>query len=57
MAKKITQATFDAAVQENVDEFAMSHEEALADAISQFESQGRSCFLSMERGPLNCNFY
>ena len=40
MVKKITQETFDAAVAENVQEFGMSPEDALADAIKQFESQG-----------------
>merc|ERR1719230_336960 len=36
---RISQETFDAAVQENIDEFDMEPEEALADAISQFDSQ------------------
>eukprot|EP00047_Mylnosiga_fluctuans_P013672 m.32704 g.32704 ORF g.32704 m.32704 type:complete len:486 (-) comp5028_c0_seq2:103-1560(-) len=40
MAKKITQATFDAVVAENQSEFGMSQEEAIADAITQFEAQG-----------------
>ena len=40
MARTITQATFDAAVGENVREFGMGEHEALADAVAQFESQG-----------------
>lgn len=39
-SKRITQDTFDAVVKENMDEFEMSAEEALADSIQQFESQG-----------------
>nr|XP_060641064.1 armadillo repeat-containing protein 6 [Anolis sagrei ordinatus]XP_060641065.1 armadillo repeat-containing protein 6 [Anolis sagrei ordinatus] len=39
-AKRITQETFDDVVQENIVEFGMDPEEALADAIQQFESQG-----------------
>ena len=39
-ARRITQATFDAAVAENVEEFDMEPEEALADAIEQFKAQG-----------------
>ena len=37
---RISQETFDQVVQENIDEFDMEPEEALADAISQFDSQG-----------------
>ena len=37
---RISQETFDGVVQENIDEFDMEPEEALADAISQFDSQG-----------------
>lgn len=41
MAKRrITQETFDAAVKENIDEFEMDHDEALREAVEQFESQG-----------------
>ena len=40
MAARISQATFNAAVAENIVEFEMSKEEALADAITQFKSQG-----------------
>lgn len=38
--RRITQETFDAAVRENVDTFSIPLEEALADAITQFESTG-----------------
>ncbi|XP_007897009.1 armadillo repeat-containing protein 6 [Callorhinchus milii] len=38
--KRITQETFDDVVQENISEFDMEPEEALNDAIQQFESQG-----------------
>ncbi|ELU02618.1 hypothetical protein CAPTEDRAFT_184330 [Capitella teleta] len=40
MAKVISQETFDGVVQENVEEFEMSLEDALSEAISQFEAQG-----------------
>ncbi|KAM6918951.1 armadillo repeat-containing protein 6 [Xenentodon cancila] len=41
MAKRrITQETFDAAVRENMEEFEMDPDEALTDAVKQFESQG-----------------
>ncbi|XP_066552352.1 armadillo repeat-containing protein 6 [Amia ocellicauda] len=39
-ARRITQETFDAVVQENVDEFGLDPAEALAEAVEQFESQG-----------------
>ncbi|KAM5237615.1 armadillo repeat-containing protein 6 [Ctenodactylus gundi] len=39
-SKRITQETFDAAVRENIDEFEMGPEEAVAEAVEQFESQG-----------------
>uniref|UniRef100_A0A8C4SUW2 Armadillo repeat containing 6 n=1 Tax=Erpetoichthys calabaricus TaxID=27687 RepID=A0A8C4SUW2_ERPCA len=38
--KQITQETFDAAVRENIIDFEMEPEEALREAIEQFESQG-----------------
>lgn len=42
MAKRrITQETFDDAVRENMDEFEMDREDALRDAVEQFESQGK----------------
>ncbi|KAI9917323.1 hypothetical protein PsorP6_013098 [Peronosclerospora sorghi] len=40
LRKQITHETFHECVNENVREFDMSHEEAVADAIQQFESQG-----------------
>lgn len=40
-SKRITQETFDAAVQENIEEFEMGAEEAVREAVEQFESQGR----------------
>ncbi|XP_028987383.1 armadillo repeat-containing protein 6 isoform X2 [Betta splendens] len=41
MAKRrITQETFDAAVKENMEEFDMAPDEALREAVEQFESQG-----------------
>jgi histone H3/H4 len=39
MAKVITQETFDDVVKENMQEFEMSAEEAVADAVEQFQSQ------------------
>ena len=48
---RVSQETFDAAVQENIDEFDMSPEEAVADAISQFESQGVNLSNVIKRAP------
>lgn len=39
MAKQISQITFDDVVRENMIEFDMSAEEAVEDAVQQFESQ------------------
>ena len=39
MAKQINQETFDDVVKENIAEFEMSVEEAIADAVSQFAAQ------------------
>nr|XP_045003756.1 armadillo repeat-containing protein 6 isoform X1 [Jaculus jaculus]XP_045003762.1 armadillo repeat-containing protein 6 isoform X1 [Jaculus jaculus]XP_045003768.1 armadillo repeat-containing protein 6 isoform X1 [Jaculus jaculus]XP_045003777.1 armadillo repeat-containing protein 6 isoform X1 [Jaculus jaculus]XP_045003787.1 armadillo repeat-containing protein 6 isoform X1 [Jaculus jaculus]XP_045003791.1 armadillo repeat-containing protein 6 isoform X1 [Jaculus jaculus] len=39
-SKRITQETFDAAVRENMEEFEMGPEEAVREAVEQFESQG-----------------
>jgi hypothetical protein len=39
-SKQISQETFDSVVQENVDDFDMTKEAALADAIEQFKMQG-----------------
>ncbi|XP_053185806.1 armadillo repeat-containing protein 6 [Scomber japonicus] len=38
--RRITQETFDAAVRENMEEFEMDPDEALREAVEQFESQG-----------------
>ncbi|KAF4525036.1 hypothetical protein B566_EDAN001949 [Ephemera danica] len=40
MVRVITQETFDNVVKENEDDLEMSHEEAVQDAIKQFEAQG-----------------
>ncbi|XP_019620441.1 PREDICTED: armadillo repeat-containing protein 6-like [Branchiostoma belcheri] len=40
MAKQISQETFDAVVKENMEEFEMEGEEAVQEAVQQFESQG-----------------
>ena len=39
--RRITQETFDDVVRENVEEFDMDPDEALREAVEQFESQGR----------------
>lgn len=39
-SKQIAQETFDDAVQENITEFEMEPEEAVREAVLQFESQG-----------------
>lgn len=38
--KRITQGTFDEAVEENIEEFEMATEEAVASAVAEFQSQG-----------------
>ena len=38
--KRITQETFDGVVRENVEEFEMDLDEAVEDAVKQFQSQG-----------------
>ena len=48
---RISQETFDSAVQENIDEFDMEPEEALADAVSQFETQGVNLSNIVKRVP------
>nr|XP_033810182.1 armadillo repeat-containing protein 6 isoform X1 [Geotrypetes seraphini]XP_033810183.1 armadillo repeat-containing protein 6 isoform X1 [Geotrypetes seraphini] len=40
VSRQITQDTFDAVVRENITEFEMDPEEALSEAVQQFESQG-----------------
>ena len=50
MAKVISQQTFDEVVRENMEEFDMSVDEALAEAVQQFESQVSTythCFKSV----------
>jgi len=39
MAKIISQETFDSVVKENIDDFEMTEEEAISDAVKQFEAQ------------------
>jgi len=39
-SRRITQETFDAVVQENIDDFQMDADEALTEAVEQFKSQG-----------------
>lgn len=48
---RVSQETFDSAVQENIDEFGMEPEEAVADAVSQFESQGVNLSNIVKRAP------
>ncbi|XP_028161613.1 armadillo repeat-containing protein 6 homolog [Ostrinia furnacalis] len=40
MVRVITQETYDEVVQENIDEFEMTPEEAIKEAVAQFEAQG-----------------
>ena len=49
-SKRITQETFDAAVRENIQEFEMGPEEAVREAVEQFESQGRAVRLGLGAG-------
>ena len=44
MVKVISQETFDAVVKENVEEFGLENDEAVKEAIAQFESQVFSVF-------------
>lgn len=39
MVRVVTQETYDEVVKENIDEFSMSPEEAINDAVKQFEAQ------------------
>lgn len=48
---RISQDTFDTAVAENIEEFAMEPEEAVADAIEQFETQGVNLDNIVKRAP------
>lgn len=49
-SKRITQETFDAAVRENIQEFEMGPEEAVREAVEQFESQGGAVRLGLGAG-------
>ena len=53
-SKRITQETFDAAVRENIEEFEMGPEEAVKEAVEQFESQGRAVWLGLSAGLALC---
>ena len=48
MARQITQETFDAAVLENIELLEMSPEDALLEAVQQFEAQVLTLFQSMQ---------
>jgi len=48
---RITQESFDAVVQENIDEFDMAPDEALEDAVAQFTSQGVNLSNIVQRVP------
>ena len=43
MVRVISQETFDSVVKENMDDFGLEKEEAIKEAISQFESQVCMC--------------
>ena len=49
LLKRITQATFDEVVRENIDDLEMEGVEALNDAIHQFEMQGMSWWEKEDR--------
>lgn len=53
-SKHITQETFDAAVRENIEEFEMGPEEAVKEAVEQFESQGNVVWLCPSAGLAVC---
>lgn len=53
-SKHITQETFDAAVRENIEEFELGPEEAVKEAVEQFESQGRAVWLGLSAGLALC---
>lgn len=53
-SKHITQETFDAAVRENIEEFELGPEEAVKEAVEQFESQGRAVWLGLSAGLAVC---
>lgn len=43
MSRVITQETYDEVVKENIEEFSMTPEEAIEDAIKQFDAQVLLC--------------
>uniref|UniRef100_H2YM59 Armadillo repeat-containing domain-containing protein n=1 Tax=Ciona savignyi TaxID=51511 RepID=H2YM59_CIOSA len=51
--KAITQATFDAVVQENIDDFEMDPSEAVQDAIGQFTSQDVNLGMIIKELPID----
>ena len=40
MERRVTQATFDGVVEENMSDFDMTREDAIKDAVKQFKTQG-----------------
>ena len=49
MVRVISQETFDAVVKENMDDFGLEREEAVKEAMSQFESQVRKSAIEIEK--------
>ena len=56
MVRVVSQETYDEVVQENIDEFSMSPEEAIAEAVKEFEAQVRLTFLYVDRYPSSSMF-
>jgi hypothetical protein len=51
LIKQISQSTFDEAVRENIEEFGMDRQEAIDEAIKQFEAQaGRAALGGVNTG-------
>jgi len=48
MARQITQETFDAAVLENIELLEMNPEEAVLEAVQQFEAQVQTLIYNMQ---------
>ena len=46
MVRVISQETFDSVVKENIEEFEMSREDAIKEAIEQFQSQVQTSSIS-----------
>lgn len=46
MVRVITQDTYDEVVRENITEFDMTPEEAIQDAVAQFEAQVPTCLFT-----------